>query len=76
MSRKYTPVTQSILCLIFLMYVRIIQHLNYGGQESKKQFAVYDSDTPVTLKQGRGHQTWYKLVDHKQGIIQSLKNLS
>ena len=27
MSLKYTLVTRSILCLIFLMYVRIIQHL-------------------------------------------------
>ena len=35
MSLKDTPVTQSILCLIFLMYVRIIQCLYYGGQESK-----------------------------------------
>ena len=25
--------------------------VNYGGQESEKQFAVHDSDTPVTLKQ-------------------------
>ena len=33
----------------------------------KKQSAVYDSDTPVTLKQGQGHQTWYELVDPKQG---------
>ena len=52
------------------MYVRTII-LNYCGQESKKQFAVYDSDTPVTLKHGQCHQTWYKLVDLK--IIQSLK---
>ena len=49
------------------MYIRTIQHLNYGGQESKKQFAVYDSDTPVTLKQSQGHQKWYELVDPKQG---------
>ena len=41
--------------------------LNYNGQESKKQFAVYDSDTPVTLKYGQSHQTWYKLVDPKKG---------
>ena len=27
---------------------------------------VYDSDKPVTLKQGQGHQTWYKLVATKQ----------
>ena len=33
----------------------------------KKQFAVYDSHTPVTLKQGQGHQTWCALVDPKQG---------
>ena len=42
--------------------VRIIQRLNNGKQESKKQCAVYDSDTPVTLK-----QTWYELLDPKQG---------
>ena len=33
----------------------------------KKQFAVDDSDTSMTLKQYQGHQTWYKLVDPKQG---------
>ena len=27
----------------------------------------FDSDTPVTLKQGQGHQTWYELVDPSQG---------
>ena len=63
---KYTPVTQSILCLTFSTYLRTIQCLNYGGQEPKTQFAVYDSDTPVTLKQGKGHQTWYKIVNPKQ----------
>ena len=67
MSLRYTPVTQSIPCLICLLYVRTIQHLNYCGQESEKQFAVYDSDTPVTLKQDQGHQTWYELEDPKQG---------
>ena len=46
--------------------VRTIQHLNYGGQESKKQSAVYDSDAPVTLKQDQGCQTWYEPVDTKQ----------
>ena len=36
--------------------------------ESKKQFAVCDSDTPpVNLKQGQGHQTWYELEDPEQG---------
>ena len=52
---------------MFLMYVRNIQCLDYGGQESKKQFAVYDSDTSLILNQGQGHQTWYELVDPKQG---------
>ena len=54
---KHTPVPESILFLIFLMYVRTIQLLNYSGQECKKQLAVQDSDTPVTLKEGQGHQT-------------------
>ena len=67
MSLKYTPVTQSILCLSFLMYIRTTQHFVYSGEESKRQFAVYDADTPVTLKQGQDHQIWYKLEDPKQG---------
>ena len=41
--------------------------LNNRGQESiQKQFAVYDSDTTMTLKQG--HQTWYELAEPEQGI--------
>ena len=35
---------------------------NCSGQESKKRFAVYESDTAVTLKQGQDYQTWYELV--------------
>ena len=31
------------------------------------QFAVYISDTPVTLKQSQGHQAWNENVDLKQG---------
>ena len=34
-----------------------------GDKDLKKQLAVYDSDTRVTLNQGQGHQTWYELVD-------------
>ena len=34
----------------------------------KKQFAVHETDRPVTLKQGQGHQTWYGLVDPKHGF--------
>ena len=36
MSLKDTSVTQSVLCLIFLMYVRIIKRLKQSGRESKK----------------------------------------
>ena len=32
---EYTPVTQIILCTIFLMYVATIQCLNHKGQEFK-----------------------------------------
>ena len=49
------------------MHVATIQSLYCSGQESKKQFAVYDSDTPVTLK-GKGHETWYELLDPKQDL--------
>ena len=31
------------------------------------QFAVYIFDTPVTLKQGQGHETYNDNVDPKQG---------
>ena len=44
-----------------------MHRLNYSGQESKKQFAVHDSDTSVSLKQGQGNQSWYELVDSKHG---------
>ena len=63
MSPIHKAVIQRILCLIFLMVVRTMQCLNYGGHEPKQQFAVNDSDTFVTLKQGQNHQTWYELVD-------------
>ena len=63
MSPKYKLVTQSILCLISLTYVVTLRCLNYTGQESKQQSAVYDSDTPVTLKNGQAHQTWCESVD-------------
>ena len=67
MSLTDTPITQSIRCLIFLKHERTVPHLNYSGQESKRQSADYDFDTSVTLKQGQGHQTWFELVDSKQG---------
>ena len=47
MSFKYKPVTQSILCLIFLMGVATMHH--QSGQEYKK-YVIYESDIPVTLK--------------------------
>ena len=42
------------------MYVRTMQRLHYSGHDSKKEFAVYDSDKPETLKHGQGHKTWYE----------------
>ena len=36
-------------------------HSNYGGQESKTEFAVYDSDTFVTLKQSYNNAKFEKL---------------
>ena len=56
-----------------LFHVGKNQCLNYGGpkpkkkQKTEKQFALYDSDTPVTLKQDQGHQIEYELVDTEQG---------
>ena len=47
---KYTPVTQSILCLVYLRCVETMQSLIYGGQEPKRQLVVYDSGTPVNLR--------------------------
>ena len=42
-----------------------------------KPFAVNISDTPVTLKQSQGHQTYNDNVDPKQVLImQSLKDLA
>ena len=60
--------TQSVLYMTCLMSVATILLINYTGKESREkiQFAVYISDTPVTLKEGEGDQTWYESVDHKQ----------
>ena len=49
------------------MYVATIRRFNYSGHESKKQSAVHDFDTPVTLRQGQGEQILYKLDDPQQG---------
>ena len=42
MSLKCTPVTESILCLVFLMYEANIWCANYSGQKSKNilQFMI------------------------------------
>ena len=42
-------------------------HMQRKVGENQEQFAVVDSDTLVTLKHSQGHQTWYELVDPKQG---------
>ena len=35
----------------------------------KTYFAVYVTDTPVTLNQGHGHQAWYKLLDPMHSYV-------
>ena len=44
------------------------QRLNHRRQEPKHiEFTVYIFETPVTLKQSQGHQTYIDNVDSKQG---------
>ena len=62
----HTKVTQIILCTILSTYVATIQSLIYRQQEPKTHIAIYISDTPVTLKQGQGHQTLNDNADPKQ----------
>ena len=81
---KYTSVTQSILCLIFLMNVRTIQNLNYSGQESKFFFFFFCflqfmfrtllwpwNKVNKVIKLGMNWQTWSKVI-----TMPSLKNLA
>ena len=42
------------------------KNLQNKTNKRKQKSAVCDYDTPVTLKQGQGHKTWY-MVDPKQG---------
>ena len=45
-------------------------HTTFKLQRTRKQttqFAVYISDTPVTLKESQGHQTYNENVHPKQG---------
>ena len=39
---KYTTVTPSILCTIFLIWVATMHHQNYSGQESKNNLQTCD----------------------------------
>ena len=54
---------------MFLMCIATLHRLNCSGQNSKTQFAVYDSGIPVTLKEDQGNQTWHELLDHEQGYF-------
>ena len=60
MSLSYTHQSHKACCAFFLsfflVYVAIIECLNYNRYESEKQFPLYDPKTPVTLKHGQGHQ--------------------
>ena len=65
-----TSLKQSILAWS-LLYVAVIQCLNYSGQESKNNNLQFVSDTPVTLKQYQDQQTCYESVNPKQGHVQT-----
>ena len=71
MSLKYKPVTQSILCLIFLMYVivKMIQCLHNSGQSFKHdlQFLILKHLWVWPWNKVKVIKTGYKLVDPKQG---------
>ena len=64
----YTPVTQIILSMIFVIDVcsnhTIFELLRTRSQNT--QFTVYISDTPMTLEQSQGHQTYNNNVDPKE----------
>ena len=53
-------VALGILCMVFLVHVATIQCISHTGQENVKHTVVCTSDTHVPLKEGQGHQTWYK----------------
>ena len=40
-------------------------------KKKKKALSVYDFDIPVTVKQDDDHETWYTLLDPKQGYNHS-----
>ena len=64
MPLRYTPITQSILCLIFMMSVATIPP--YSGQESKNNL-LFMILTYLWPWKGQGHKIWYELLDPKQG---------
>ena len=61
----HTQVTQIILRIMFFMYVATTKCLK-RTRVKNTLFAAYISDTPVTLKQSQGHQTYSDNVDPKQ----------
>ena len=71
-SLEHTPVTQFILCLVFLMYVAIIQQLNYSRQESKQESKKHNLQF-IFLKQSQGLQTYNENGDPDRASLQSCK---
>ena len=73
MSLTYilTRVTQNTLCIIVLMNIATIQHLNNTDHDFfffLTHFAIcFTFRHTVTLKQGQGHQTWCDYVGPTQG---------
>ena len=62
----HTIVAQIIFSMIFSMYVATTLKL-WKIRNQNMQSAIYISDTPVTLKQGQGHQTYNDNVYPKHG---------
>ena len=65
-SLKYTPVTQSILCLIFFNVCSNHAPLNHSGQGSKNNLQILIL-IYLTLKGHQGHQSCNELLDPEQG---------
>ena len=75
MSHKYMSVTQNIVFNIFIAYIDHTTFILWWARIwKKKKNAVHNSDASMTLKQGQG-QTWYELVDPKQGYNIAAKKL-
>lgn len=51
------------LSMYTVITIQCLNSISQINPKTKTLFSVYSSATPVILKQGQGHQAWYKLVD-------------